>query len=155
MIFANPAELVAHIPSQHRLLGIDPGTKQIGLALSDVTLMLASPYKVVKRGKVSVFARYLQELASKEMIGGIVCGLPLSMDGSFGPAAQAAKDWITAVSHASALPACLWDERLSSNAVNRLLIDEADLSRKRRGEVVDKMAAGYLLQAALDSLKNR
>ena len=115
--------------------------------------MLASPFSVVKRGKLSVFAQYLKELSIKEEVGGLVCGLPLSLDGDFGPAAQAAKDWIMAVSNMSGLPACLWDERLSSSAVNRFLIDEADLSRKKRDEIVDKMAASYILQAALDTLK--
>ncbi len=80
-------------------------------------------------------------------------GLPLSMDGSVGPAAQAARDWALALSEATGLPAALWDERLSSAAVNRFLIGEADLSRKRRAEAVDRMAAAWLLQSALDSLR--
>jgi putative Holliday junction resolvase len=80
-----------------------------------------------------------------------VVGLPLSLDGSAGPAAQAARDWTHALSAATGLPAALWDERLSSSAVNRFLIGEADLSRKRRAEVVDKLAAAYILQAALDA----
>ncbi|CAI3923949.1 YqgF/RuvX protein [Commensalibacter communis] len=155
MLYATPYELIQQLPKGYRILGIDPGSKQIGLALSDVTLMLASPFATVKRGKVSVFAQYLQELAQKEQVGGLICGLPLSLDGDFGPAAQAARDWITAVSNASQLPACLWDERLSSSAVNRFLINEADLSRKKRNAVVDKMAASYTLQAALDASKNQ
>lgn len=155
MLYNNISALVTSLPKHYRLLGIDPGKKQIGLALSDVMLMLATPYDVVKRGKVSVFSQYLKELAAQENIGGIICGLPLSLDGGFGPAAQAAKDWISAVSTMSGLSACLWDERLSSSAVNRVLINEADLSRKRRNEVVDKMAASYVLQAALDFLKNQ
>ncbi|MDI2113372.1 Holliday junction resolvase RuvX [Commensalibacter nepenthis] len=155
MLYASPYELIHQLPKGYRILGIDPGSKQIGLALSDVSLMLASPYATVKRGKVSVFARYLQELAQKEQVGGLICGLPLSLDGDFGPAAQAARDWIIAVSNTSQLPACLWDERLSSSAVNRFLIEEADLSRKKRNAVVDKMAASYTLQAALDASKNQ
>ncbi|CAI3927582.1 YqgF/RuvX protein [Commensalibacter communis] len=155
MLYATPYELIQQLPKGYRILGIDPGSKQIGLALSDVTLMLASPFATVKRGKVLVFAQYLQELAQKEQVGGLICGLPLSLDGDFGPAAQAARDWITAVSNASQLPACLWDERLSSSAVNRFLINEADLSRKKRNAVVDKMAASYTLQAALDASKNQ
>lgn len=155
MLYATPYELRQQLPKGHRLLGIDPGSKQIGLALSDVSLMLASPFETIRRGKVFAFAQYLQALAQKEQVGGLVCGLPLSLDGDFGPAAQAAKDWITAVSNASQLPACLWDERLSSSAVNRFLIQEADLSRKKRNEVVDKMAASYMLQSALDASKNQ
>ncbi|CAI3932634.1 MULTISPECIES: Holliday junction resolvase RuvX [Commensalibacter] len=155
MLYATPYELIQQLPKGYRLLGIDPGSKQIGLALSDVSLMLASPFETIKRGKVAIFAQYIQQLAQKEHVGGLVCGLPLSMDGDFGPAAQAAKDWISAVSIASQLPACLWDERLSSSAVNRFLIQEADLSRKKRNEVVDKLAASYMLQAALDVAKNQ
>lgn len=155
MLYATPYKLIQQLPKGYRLLGIDPGSKQIGLALSDVSLMLASPFETIKRGKVAIFAQYIQQLAQKEQVGGLVCGLPLSMDGEFGPAAQAAKDWITAVSKASQLPACLWDERLSSSAVNRFLIQEADLSRKKRNEVVDKMAASYMLQAALDVARNQ
>lgn len=153
MTILNLNELIQALPVGQRLLGIDPGQKQIGLALSDVSRMLASPYAVIKRGKVSVFVKELQNIIQKENIGGLVCGLPLSLDGSFGPAAQAARDWINAVSQASQLPAALWDERLSSSAVNRFLIEEADVSRKRRGELVDKMAACYMLQAALDAAK--
>ncbi|HTN11662.1 MAG TPA: Holliday junction resolvase RuvX, partial [Acetobacteraceae bacterium] len=82
-------------------------------------------------------------------------GLPLSLDGSLGPAAQAARDWTHALSAATGLPAALWDERLSSAAVNRFLIEEADMTRKRRAEVVDRMAAAYLLQAALDASRNQ
>ncbi|MDI2089908.1 Holliday junction resolvase RuvX [Commensalibacter oyaizuii] len=155
MLFSTIQDLLLQLPKGYRVLGIDPGSKQIGLALSDVSLMLASPYETIKRGKVSAFAQYLQQLALKEQIGGLVCGLPLSLDGQFGPAAQAAKDWITAVSNVSGLPACLWDERLSSSAVNRFLIEQADLSRKKRNQIVDKMAASYMLQAALDAAKNR
>lgn len=154
MIYKTLQELVNSIPRFSRLLGVDPGKKQVGLALSDVTLMLASPLAVVQRGKVSLFAQYLQTLVQKETIGGMICGLPLSLDGSFGPAAQAAKDWAMAVSDASGLPVFLWDERLSSSAVNRVLIEEADLSRKRRNELVDKMAASYMLQSALDTLRH-
>lgn len=153
MTILNLNELIHALPVGQRLLGIDPGQKQIGLALSDVSRMLASPYAVIKRGKVSAFVKELQNIIQKENIGGLVCGLPLSLDGSFGPAAQAARDWINAVSQASQLPAALWDERLSSSAVNRFLIEEVDVSRKRRGELVDKMAACYMLQAALDAAK--
>lgn len=153
MTILNLNELIQALPVGQRLLGIDPGQKQIGLALSDVSRMLASPYAVIKRGKVSAFVKELQNIIQKENIGGLVCGLPLSLDGSFGPAAQAARDWINVVSQASQLPAALWDERLSSSAVNRFLIEEADVSRKRRGELVDKMAACYMLQAALDAAK--
>ncbi|GBQ10610.1 Holliday junction resolvase RuvX [Swaminathania salitolerans] len=151
MTLFNPYALRAALPHGSRILGIDPGQKTIGIALSDVTLMLASPYRSVKRRK---FAETLDELARivrKEDVGGLVSGLPLSLDGSFGPAARAAQDWMTELSARLALPACCWDERLSSSAVNRFLIREADMTRRRRAEVVDKMAAAYTLQSWLDA----
>ncbi|MCW3474907.1 Holliday junction resolvase RuvX [Limobrevibacterium gyesilva] len=143
--------LRAQLPPGQRLLGLDPGAKIIGIALSDVTLMLASPYGSLKRGKLSVNAAEIAEIARKEGAGGLVVGLPLSLDGTTGPAAQAARDWTHALSEATSLPASLWDERLSSAAVNRFLINEADMTRKRRAEVVDRMAAAYTLQSALDA----
>ena len=133
-----------------RLIGLDPGSKTIGVALSDVSLMLASPWGSLPRGKMAAVASALLGLAAKEDAGGLVVGWPLSMDGTVGPAAQAARDWTLALSAATGLPACLWDERLSSAAVNRMLI-AADISRKRRAAVVDGLAAAYTLQAALDA----
>lgn len=147
----NMTDLRAQLLPGQRLLGIDPGAKSIGLALSDVTLMLATPHSTLKRDKLKANAASIARIAQKEGVGGLVIGLPLSMDGSAGPAAQAARDWTHAMSLETGLPAALWDERLSSSAVNRFLIQEADMTRKRRAEVVDRMAAAYLLQAALDA----
>lgn len=147
----NMAELRAAIPPGMRLIGLDPGSRVIGVALSDVSLLLASPYGSLARGKLAGNAREVRGIADREGAAGVVVGLPLSLDGSVGPAAQAARDWTHALSQATGLPAALWDERLSSAAVNRFLIAEADMTRKRRGEVVDKMAAAYVLQAALDA----
>jgi putative Holliday junction resolvase len=143
-------ELRAGLPRQSRLIGLDPGSRTIGLALSDVTLMLASPYGVLKRGRMAATASELAAIARKEGAGGLVVGLPLSMDGSFGPAAQAAKDFGRALAEAAGLDVAFWDERLSSAAVNRAMI-EADLSRAKRAERVDAAAAAYMLQAALDA----
>jgi putative holliday junction resolvase len=137
-------------PNQ-RLIGLDPGARTIGVALSDVSLTLASPYGSIKRGKLRDNAAEITAIARKEGAGGLVAGLPLSMDGSVGPAAQAARDWALALSEATGLPVALWDERLSTAAVNRFLIDEADASRRTRAEVVDRMAAAWMLQAALDA----
>ena len=134
-----------------RLIGLDSGSKTIGVALSDVRLTLASPYGSVRRGKLRGNAAQIAEIARKEGVGGIVVGLPLSMDGSVGPAAQAARDWAVALSEATGLPIALWDERLSSAAANRFLIGEADLSRRKRSAAVDSMAAAWMLQAALDA----
>lgn len=149
----NLRELRASLPPGRRLIGLDPGEKTIGIALSDATLMLASPYAGLKRGKLKAVAGEILAIARKEGAGGLVIGLPLSMDGSFGPAAQAARDWAHALAEATGLPVALWDERLSSAAVNRMLVAEADLSRGKRAQVVDRAAAAYMLQAALDATK--
>jgi putative Holliday junction resolvase len=147
-----PALRAALRPGQ-RLLGLDPGSKTIGVALSDVTLMLASPHATLKRAKLGVNAAEISRIARTQDAGGLVVGLPLGMDGSMGPAAQAAKDWARSLSEMTGLPTALWDERLSSAAVNRFLIQEADMTRARRAEVVDRAAAAYMLQAALDASK--
>jgi putative Holliday junction resolvase len=147
----NMSELRGRLAPGQRLIGLDPGSRTIGVALSDVLLMLASPYGDVRRGKLAANAAEIAAIARREGAGGLVVGLPLSMDGSAGPAAQAARDWAHALSAATGLPAALWDERLSSSAVNRFLIQQADMTRKRRAEVVDRMAAAYVLQAALDA----
>ncbi|MCI0753365.1 Holliday junction resolvase RuvX [Teichococcus vastitatis] len=147
----NLTELRAALPRGQRLIGLDPGRKTIGIALTDVMLMLASPYQGLPRGKLAANAATVAAIARKEGAGGLVVGLPLGLDGSFGPAAQAAKDWAIAMSEATELPAALWDERLSSSAVNRMLVEEADMTRARRAKVVDAAAAAYMLQAALDA----
>jgi putative Holliday junction resolvase len=147
----NLRDLRAGLERDQRLIGLDPGSRTIGVALSDVRLSLASPYGSLKRGKLRDNAADIVAIARKEGAGGLVVGLPLQMDGSVGPAAQAARDWALALSAATSLPAALWDERLSSAAVNRFLIGEADLSRRKRGEAVDRMAAAWMLQAALDA----
>lgn len=151
MALFNMPDLRTALPPDARLLGLDIGTRTIGLALSDVSLMLASPYATVKRGKLASIATEIQRISLREHVGGLVGGLPLSLDGSFGPAAQAARDWMRSLSELTGLPASLWDERLSSSAVNRMLISDLDMTRQRRSKVVDKLAASYILQAALDA----
>lgn len=148
----NLTHLRAALPRGQRLIGLDPGSKLIGVALSDVLLMLASPYGSIRRGKLKANAAEVAAIARKEGAGGLVVGLPLGMDGSFGPAAQAAKDWAMAMGEATGLPVALWDERLSSSAVNRAMI-EADLSRAKRAAAVDAAAAAYTLQTALDATR--
>ncbi|WP_173569510.1 Holliday junction resolvase RuvX [Acetobacter conturbans] len=152
MALFNITELGERLSTGQRLLGIDPGAKQIGLALSDVMLMVGSPYGSLKRGKLSLMASEIRKIAHEHNVAALVVGLPLSLDGTFGPAAQAARDWALALSEQTELSATLWDERLSSSAVNRAIISEADLSRKRRESIVDKMAAAYILQGFLDRL---
>jgi putative holliday junction resolvase len=146
----NLRELRASLSRDARLIGLDPGRVRIGVALSDVSLMLASPYGVLKRGRLAANAAEIAAIARREGVGGLVVGLPLEMDGRFGPAAQAAKDWGLAIGEATALPVALWDERLSSAAVNRAMI-AADVTRAKRAEAVDAAAAGWMLQAALDA----
>jgi putative Holliday junction resolvase len=154
MTLFNLTDLPARLGAAPRLIGVDPGAKVIGLALSDVGRMVASPYGSLRRGKLAGNAAELAAMAAREGAGGLVVGLPLSLDGTFGPAAQAARDWARALSDAAGLPAAMWDERLSSAAVNRMLV-AADLSRGRRAAVVDAAAAAYLLQGALDALRAR
>ncbi|APH56768.1 Endonuclease involved in recombination [Granulibacter bethesdensis] len=152
MSLFNVPDLQSRLSRNQRLLGIDPGSRIIGIALSDVRLDIASPYGSIRRGKLRVNAEEIATIARKEEAGGMIIGLPLSMDGSFGPAAQAARDWAIALSDATGLPAALWDERETSSRVHQLLINSADLGRKRRAAVVDKMAAAVMLQSALDAL---
>jgi putative Holliday junction resolvase len=151
MALLSMRELRASLGRDQRLIGLDPGSKTIGLALSDVGLSLASPYGALKRARLRENAAEIAAIARKEGASGLVVGLPLSMDGSVGPAAQAARDWALALSEATGLPIALWDERLSSAAVERLLIGEADLSRSKRAAAVDRMAAAWMLQGALDA----
>ena len=144
-------EMRARLERGQRLMGIDPGSRTIGLALSDVGVTLASPYGTLKRGRLRDNAAEIVGIARREEVGGLVVGLPLSMDGSVGPAAQAARDWALALSEATALPVALWDERLSTAQANRLLIGEADLSRRKQAAVVDRIAAALVLQGAIDA----
>lgn len=153
MALLGMAELRASLDRNQRLLGIDPGSRIIGVALSDVNVSLASPYGSIKRGRLRDNAAEIVAIARKEGAAGLVVGWPLSMDGSVGPAAQAARDWAIALSDATGLPVALWDERLSSAAANRFLIQDADISRRKRGAAVDRLAAAWLLQAAIDSVK--
>ncbi len=136
-----------------RLLGLDLGEKTIGLALSDRLLSVATPMQTLKRGKFSADAALLDHIISEQGVGGLVVGLPLNMDGTDGPSAQSARAFGRNWAGRSPLPVVMQDERLSTSAVTRTLL-EADTSRKRRDDVVDKMAAAYILQGALDRLRN-
>jgi putative holliday junction resolvase len=143
----------AQIAAGSRLLGLDLGEKTIGMALSDTLLTIATPLETRKRGKFSIDAAALNTMMAKHGVGGLVVGLPLNMDGVDGPSAQSARAFARNFAVKSNLPILLWDERLSTAAVTRTLID-ADASRRRRAEVVDKMAAAYILQGALDALRH-
>ena len=144
----------AALPAHGALLGLDPGEKRIGMAVSDSTRLIASAIEAVARSKFSADAALVFKLYDNRACAGIVVGLPLNMDGSAGPSAQAARAFARNLLGVRDLPLLLWDERLSTAAVTRTLI-EGDMSRARRGEVIDKMAAGYMLQGALDALQER
>jgi len=136
-----------------RLLGLDLGEKTIGLALSDTTLSVATPMETLKRGKFTADAAALDKIIAEQNVGGLVIGLPLNMDGSDGPSAQSARAFARNFAARSTLPIALCDERLSTAAVTRTLL-EADASRQRRAALVDKMAAAYILQGALDRMRH-
>jgi putative pre-16S rRNA nuclease len=146
-------ELQVVLKPGERLLGLDLGEKTIGLALSDTRLTVATPWKTLKRGKFKGDAQLLAAAIAEHGIGGLIIGLPLNMDGSEGPSAQSARAFARNFAAISDCPLALVDERLSTAAVTRTLL-EADASRRRRGAVVDKMAAAYILQGALDRLRN-
>jgi putative holliday junction resolvase len=135
-----------------RLLGLDLGTKTIGVALSDVSRSIATPYDTLRRTKFTVNAEKIRELIITNQVGALVLGLPLNLDGSEGPRAQSTRAFARNLAALVDVPIVFWDERLSTAAVERHLI-EADASRKRRTEVIDRMAAAYILQGALDRLK--
>jgi len=132
-----------------RLIGVDLGTKTIGLALSDVERRIASPLETIKRVKFTPDVEKMKGFVQRFGVGGLVFGLPLNMDGTEGPRSQATRAFVRNLKPLLPLPVLYWDERMSTMAVTRMLID-ADTSRARRGELVDKMAAAYILQGALD-----
>jgi putative holliday junction resolvase len=154
MIQGTIAYLAAALAPRQRVLGLDVGTKTIGLAISDSDLRVAAALDTIKRTKFTQDAEALQRLIAERGVGGLVIGLPVSMDGTEGPAAQSVRQFAANLdARLKDIHIALWDERLSTSAVQRFLVDEADMSRRRRAEVVDKMAATYILQGALDSLK--
>jgi putative holliday junction resolvase len=135
-----------------RLVGIDAGTKTLGLALSDVTRMIASPLETIVRRKFKLDAERLFEITGEHKVTGLVLGLPRNLDGTEGPRAQATRALARNLNKLSALPILLWDERLTTAIAERMLID-ADQTRKRRAEVIDKLAATLILQSALDMMR--
>lgn len=147
------ATFAAALVPNARLIGIDGGTTTLGLALSDVTRTIASPLETIARTKFKADAAALLVHAGAHGVCGFVLGLPANMDGSEGPRAQATRALARNLNGVSVLPILLWDERLTTAAVERMLI-AADTSRKRRDEVVDKLAATLILQGALDRLRN-
>jgi len=147
-------QFAAALPASAPILGIDPGEKRIGVAISDISRLIASSLDTVQRAKFAADADAILKLYDARRCAGFVIGLPLNMDGSSGPAAQSARAFARNLLARRDAPLLLWDERLSTAAVTRTLI-EGDASRRRRGEVVDKMAAAYMLQGALDAMQER
>jgi putative holliday junction resolvase len=144
-------ELAALLPLKGRLLGLDLGTKTIGLALSDVERRLASPLETIRRVKFGQDAKHLLSVVQRFGVQGLVIGLPLNMDGTEGPRTQSTRAFVRALTPLADVPAAFWDERLSTAAVERDLI-AVDVSRAKRSAVIDKMAAAYILDGALARL---
>ena len=149
------AELTAALPRNAPVVGLDLGEKTIGVAVSDATRSIASALETIRRTKFMVDANRLFELMQSRNAGGIIIGLPINMDGTEGPRCQSSRAFARNVLRLNDVPIAFWDERMSSMAINRMLIDEADTTRARRAEVVDKAAAAWILQGALDRLRNR
>ena len=144
-------EAAALMPERGSLLGLDLGTKTIGVAVSDTDRKLAAPVFTIARARFASDAERLLELAAERRAVGFVLGLPLNMDGGEGPRAQATRAFARNLAKLTALPIALWDERLSTAAVERVLI-EADASRRKRKAVIDQHAAAYILQGCLDAM---
>lgn len=152
MIAGEITAFAAALPAVGALMGLDFGEKTIGVAVSDRMRSVASPLETVRRTKFTADAGRLMEIARAREIAGLVIGLPLNMDGTEGPRCQSTRAFARNLERLTPLPIAFWDERLSTVAAERALL-EADTSRKRRGEVIDHVAAGVILQGALDRLR--
>ena len=152
--FEDPQAFLAAAPEKSALLGLDLGTKTIGIACSDVTRTIATPMETIRRSKFKKDLAALLTIIDERQIGGVVMGLPINMDGTEGPRAQSTRAFVRNVLKEVDLPFIFWDERLSTAAVTRTLL-EADSSRAKRAEVVDKMAASYILQGFLDRIADQ
>jgi putative Holliday junction resolvase len=151
MLLPSIHDLTPLLTKNQRLLGLDVGEKTIGLALSDVSRMIATPYKTIERTKFTKDAEIILSLIKEYNIGALVLGYPINMDGSEGPRCQSVRQFTRSLGEKTDIPMLLADERMSTQAVTRTMLD-ADLSRARRAELVDKLAASYILQGALDTM---
>ncbi|MBS0564713.1 MAG: Holliday junction resolvase RuvX [Proteobacteria bacterium] len=151
MIHETIESLAAALPPMRALIGLDLGEKTIGVAVSDGLLRVASPLATIRRAKFTLDAAALLKIVDERAIGGMILGLPRNMDGSEGPRCQSTRAFARNLSRLTDLPIGFWDERLSTVAAERALL-EADTSRKRRSEVIDHVAAGFILQGALDRI---
>ena len=151
MIVGNPAELRAAVAPGARLLGLDVGTKTVGLALSDTRLVIGSPLDTIRRRRFREDAATLFGLVDRHGVGGLVIGLPLALAGGDTPRTQSVRQFARNLLAERDMPVLLWDERFSTAAVTREMIAH-DMTRKRRAEIVDKVAAAYILQGCLDAM---
>ncbi|NTT86596.1 Holliday junction resolvase RuvX [Tabrizicola fusiformis] len=151
MICTELADFAALLPPGRAIFGLDLGDKTIGIATSDLRRSVATPITIIRRVKFTLDAAELLRLAEERQVAGLILGLPLNMDGSEGPRVQSTRAFARNLERLTPLPITFWDERLSTVAAERALL-EADTSRKRRREVIDQVAAGYILQGALDRL---
>lgn len=151
MPLRNPSELAGLLKPNQRLLGLDVGSKTIGLALSDVSRSIATPLETLKRGKFGDDARWLWALMREHDVAALVVGLPINMDGSEGPRCQSVRQFAKNLLAMADIDIVFWDERLSTVAAERAML-EADMSRRKRAENVDKVAAAYILQGLLDNI---
>ena len=154
MVFKSLSELIKYLPKKSRLLGLDVGRKTIGLAVSDSNMKIATTVGTIRRSKFTKDVNDLDTIITERQVNGLVLGLPISMDGNEGPACQSVRQFAVNLDNILEIGITFWDERLSTSAVERLLTKEADLSRNRRSKIIDKMAAAYILQGALDSLSS-
>ena len=145
---------LTELPPLGALFGLDLGEKTIGVAVSDATRSIASPIELIRKTKFTAEAERLFKLMDERRAGGLVIGLPVNMDGSEGPRCQSNRAFARNLLRLREIPIAFWDERMSSMAVNRMLIGEADVTRARRADLVDKAAAAWILQGALDRLRN-
>jgi putative holliday junction resolvase len=151
MLLSDPRELRAAVPPGRRIIGLDVGTKTIGLALSDTRLVIASPLDTIRRRRFAEDMAALFALIDRHEVGGLVVGLPLSLSGGESPRTQSVRQFARNLLALRDMPMALWDERLSTAAVTREMI-EHDMTRKRRAEIVDRVAAAYILQGFLDAI---
>lgn len=154
MPLCNPAELKPLLAAGMRLLGLDVGTKTIGMALSDATRIIATPLDTIRRTRFRDDVKRMLDEIARHKVGGFVIGLPLALDGSDSPRTQGVRQFAKNLMAHTELPMVFWDERLSTAAVERGMI-AGDLSRRRRAELIDKAAAAYILQGLLDHLNHR
>jgi putative Holliday junction resolvase len=147
-------EMINDLPIGTRLLGLDIGSKTIGLAITDSTFTVSTAVDTIRRTKYTKDLVLLKKIIDNRSVGGLVIGLPISMDGTEGPACQSIRQFGKNIITSIEIAVTFWDERLSTSAVERFLINEANVTRKRRKKIIDKLAATYILQGAIDSLRN-